>query len=96
MEASWYGPGLQGNTMKNGAPFDMNDPTIVAHKTFPMGTKLLLLNPKTVRYLIVTVQDRGPFVRGRDLDLSKAAAKALGFYCGPHCGAALLTVIRLN
>ena len=79
MVTSWYGPGLQGNLMANGEEFDMNDPTVVAHKTLPFGTKLKLTNPDNGHSLIVVVQDRGPFIPGRHLDVSKAAAKRLGF-----------------
>jgi rare lipoprotein A len=93
MHASWYGPGLQGNHMANGDVFDMNDPTVVAHKSLPFGTKLLLENPATGAELVVVVQDRGPFIAGRQLDLSKAAASRLGFL---KRGTATLVVTRLN
>jgi len=86
MTASWYGPGMQCYQTKkgclllmaNGEMFDMNDPTVVAHKTLPFGTKLRLTHPKTKVSIIVEVQDRGPFVKGRELDLSKGAAKKIG------------------
>ena len=51
---------------------------ICAHRTLPLGTKLRVSNPKTGRSVVVTVKDRGPFVHGRVLDLSVAAARALG------------------
>lgn len=78
MKVSWYGPELQGNKMANGERFDMNDATIAAHRYFPFGTRLKLTNPSSGRSIFVTVQDRGPFVHGRDLDLSKAAAQHIG------------------
>ncbi len=79
VRTSWYGPGLQGNSMANGNRFDMNDHTVVAHKSLPFGTKIRLENPENGRVLVVTVQDRGPYVKGRELDVSKAAAERLGF-----------------
>lgn len=95
MRASWYGPGLQGNPMKNGEPFNMHDPTTVAHKTLPIGTKLLLVNIKNNKQQVVIVKDRGPFVKGRDIDLSKAAAKKLGLKFGKN-GTASVVVFRLT
>ncbi|HVB19761.1 MAG TPA: septal ring lytic transglycosylase RlpA family protein [Candidatus Paceibacterota bacterium] len=77
--ASWYGPGLEGKPMANRLPFNSNDPTIAANRTLPLGTTLLVENPMNGRSLIVVVQDRGPYVTGRDLDLSYAAAKILGY-----------------
>lgn len=60
--------------MANTEVFNENDPTVVAHKTLPFGTKLKVTNPNNGRSIIVEVQDRGPYVHGRDLDLSKGAA----------------------
>ena len=77
--ASWYGPGFHGRKMANGKRFDMNDPTIVAHKTLPFGTRIRAINIENGRSIDVVVRDRGPFVRGHDLDFSKAAANKLGF-----------------
>jgi rare lipoprotein A (peptidoglycan hydrolase) len=74
--ASWYGPGLYGNTTANG---NLYTPELlcVAHKTLPMGTLV------TIRYngreITVPVLDRGPYVDGRQFDLSGATAAALGF-----------------
>ena len=78
MEVSWYGGKFHGNKMANGRRFDKNNPTLAAHKTLPFGTKIRLENPDTGKTLVVTVSDRGPFVRGRDLDVSEAAARQLG------------------
>lgn len=81
-KASWYGPGFHGKKMANGKRFNMNDPTVVAHKTLPFGTKLLVRNPETDRIILLTVQDRGPYVGRRELDVSFAAAKKLGMVKG--------------
>jgi rare lipoprotein A (peptidoglycan hydrolase) len=85
-EASWYGPGFQGNPMANTKPFDMNDVTVVAHKEHPFGTVLKITNLENGRQLFAVVQDRGPFIPGRCVDLSRAGARALEFYCGANCG----------
>ncbi len=55
-----------------------------AHKTLPFGTKLSVVNPKNGKSVIVRINDRGPFIRGRVLDLSKAAARKLGFIRAGH------------
>ena len=79
MHTSWYGPGLQGNLMANGKRFDMHDPSVAAHKHLPFGTHIQLTNPETGTQHVVVVQDRGPYIAGRQLDVSKAAAAKLGF-----------------
>jgi len=63
--------------MANGEEFDMNDPTVVAHKTLPFGTELRLTNPENGLSIVVTVQDRGPFFEDRELDLSRGAAQRI-------------------
>lgn len=75
--ASWYGPGFQGRSTASGEPFDMNDYT-AAHRSLPFGTELLVTSLDTGLSVIVRVNDRGPFVSGRELDLSRAAASAIG------------------
>jgi rare lipoprotein A len=75
--ASWYGANHHGQIMANGKPFDMHADT-VAHPSLPMGTRLRLTSPETGRSVEVSVTDRGPFVRGRNLDLSYGVAKKLG------------------
>jgi rare lipoprotein A len=72
--ASYYG-NESGNKTASGAPFDQNAMT-AAHKTLPFGTKLKVTHGD--RSVVVTVNDRGPFVAGRVLDLSTAAARAIG------------------
>lgn len=91
-EASWYGPGLQGNHMANGDIFDMNDPTVVAHKEVPFGTILIITNHRNQKSMAVEVQDRGPFVKDRCVDLSRAGAQALDYYTGPRSGTTIVTV----
>jgi len=76
--ASWYGPKFHGKPTSSGERFNMYDLTC-AHKTFKFGTKLRVTNPDNGKSVIVTVNDRGPFVEGRDLDLSYGAAKAIDF-----------------
>jgi rare lipoprotein A len=65
--------------MANGEPFRSHDKTTAAHPTLPFGTKLRVKNPDNGRELTVTVKDRGPFVKGRKLDLSLAAARELDY-----------------
>lgn len=79
VKASWYGPGFEGKAMANGEPFRAKDPEIAAHNTLPLGTKILVENPENGRKLVVTVKDRGPYKKGRNLDLSRAAARKLGY-----------------
>lgn len=73
---SWYGPGFNGRGTASGQIFNENDFTC-ASRTLPFGTVLALSRGN--RHIIVYVNDRGPYIAGRDLDLSKAAASALGF-----------------
>jgi rare lipoprotein A len=75
--ASWYGKGHHGKLMSSGVKFDMHKNTL-AHKTMKMGTEILLLNPKTGQYSIGIVTDRGPYIPGREVDLSYNMAKELG------------------
>lgn len=89
LKASWYGKKFHGRKMADGSRFNMHDPTIVAHKKLPFGTRLWLTNQETGRSIEVVVRDRGPYVFGRSLDLSFAAAEKLGFRREGH---ALLTV----
>jgi rare lipoprotein A len=91
-EASWYGPGLQGNLMANGERFDMNDPTVAAHRDLPFGTELRVTNLDNGLETVVTVQDRGPFVPHRCIDLSRAAAQNIEMVCGARCGTASVRV----
>ena len=67
----------EGKYTATGARFDPDGMT-AAHRTFPFGTKLLVINPRNGKSVTVTVNDRGPFTRGVTLDLSRGAAKAIG------------------
>lgn len=75
--ASWYGPGFHGRLTANGERYDMHELT-AAHKTLPFGTEVLVRNPRNGKEVVVRINDRGPFVAGRVIDLSKAAAQAVG------------------
>ncbi|MGW8194445.1 MAG: septal ring lytic transglycosylase RlpA family protein [Desulforhopalus sp.] len=75
--ASWYGDDFHGKPTSNGEKYDMHDMT-AAHKTLPMDTIVLVKNLENGRMAIVRINDRGPFVRGRIIDLSYSAGKALG------------------
>lgn len=76
--ASWYGPNFHGKKTANGEIFDM---TLIsaAHKTLPMPSVVRVTNLENGRSLIIRLNDRGPFVRGRIIDLSRRAAELLGF-----------------
>jgi rare lipoprotein A len=75
--ASWYGAQHQGKRTASGEVYDMNLLT-AAHRTLPFGTRLLVTNRDTSQSAEVRVNDRGPFVKGRILDVSYAAARQLG------------------
>jgi rare lipoprotein A len=75
--ASWYGRESQGTTA-SGEVYDMNKLT-AAHRTLPLGSKIRVTNLRNNRSLVLRVNDRGPNVLGRLLDVSKAAAQYLGF-----------------
>ncbi|MDD2901481.1 MAG: septal ring lytic transglycosylase RlpA family protein [Syntrophales bacterium] len=75
--ASWYGANHAGKPMANGRPFDMYADT-VAHKTLPLGTKVTLTNPANGRIATAEVTDRGPYIWGRNLDVSYGVARKLG------------------
>jgi len=75
--ASWYGPGFHGNRTANGEVYDM-DGISAAHKTLPFGTIVRVVEIETGRSIVVRINDRGPFIDGRIIDLSKGAAEKLG------------------
>jgi rare lipoprotein A len=75
--ASWYGPSFHGRRTASGQVFDQERMT-AAHKTLPFGTKLRVTNLRNGRSVLVTVNDRGPYTRNRQLDLSLGAARLLG------------------
>lgn len=76
--ASWYGPGFHGKRTANGDVFDMNDMT-AAHPTLPMPSFVTVTNLENGREVVVKINDRGPFASDRIIDVSRAAARALGF-----------------
>jgi peptidoglycan lytic transglycosylase len=75
--ASWYGMPHHGRRTASGEVYDMNRMT-AAHKTLPFGTRVLVTNRDTKRTAEVRINDRGPFIKGRILDVSYAAARQLG------------------
>lgn len=76
--ASWYGPGFHGKKAASGQTFNENAMT-AAHRSLPFGTKVTVVDQRTGKQVQVTINDRGPFVGGRIIDLSKEAATQLGF-----------------
>lgn len=78
MKASWYGPGFHGQKTANGEVYDQMSFT-AAHKSLKFGTLLKITNLRNNKSVVVRINDRGPYIGGRDLDLSKAAALELGF-----------------
>lgn len=75
--ASWYGEPFHGRLTANGERYDMHTYT-AAHRLYPFGTRLRVINLDNGRSVTVRINDRGPFVRGRVIDLSLAAATDLG------------------
>ncbi len=76
--ASWYGDYFQGKQTASGEPYDMNDLT-AAHPTLPLGSFVKVTNLRNGKAVVVRVNDRGPVVDGRIIDVSYNAARALGF-----------------
>ena len=77
LKASWYGPRFHGKFTANGEVYDQMALT-AAHKSLSFGTLLKITNPKNGKSVIVRINDRGPYIEGRELDLSKGAAIELG------------------
>ena len=76
--ASWYGEQFQGKQTASGEPFDMRDLT-AAHPSLPLGTFVKVTNLRNGKAVVVRINDRGPVVDGRIIDVSYNAAQALGF-----------------
>ena len=74
--ASWYGPGFHGNLTANGERYDQNGIS-AAHKTLPFDTIVRVTNLTNGKEIDVRINDRGPFIKGRIIDLSKGAAKKI-------------------
>ncbi len=87
--ASYYGPGFHGNLTANGERFDSYAST-AAHKFLPFGTRLRVCYQSCE---VVRINDRGPFIHGRDLDLSEGTARRIGLI---HSGIGNVKVTRLN
>ena len=75
--ASWYGPGFHGNKTANGEQYDMHKLT-AAHRTLPLGSIAVVRSITTGKEVTVRINDRGPFAKGRVMDLSYAGARTLG------------------
>ena len=75
--ASWYGPGFHGNRSASGEIYNQNALT-AAHRTLPFGTKVRVTNLNNGLTVVVRINDRGPYIRGRIIDLSAASARLLG------------------
>lgn len=87
--ASWYGESFHGKQAANGELFDMEALT-AAHRTFPLGSMVRVVNLANGKHLHVRITDRGPYVNGRILDLSRGAAARLGMVAGG------LSVVRVQ
>ncbi len=75
--ASWYGPNFQGNPTASGEVFDMNEMT-AAHKSLPFNTRVRVVDLSSGKRVVVRINDRGPFIKDRIIDLSRRAAERLG------------------
>ncbi len=91
-KASWYGPGFHGRLTANGERYNQNAMT-AAHPHLKFGTKVKVTNLNNGRSVIVRINDRGPFVKGRVIDLSAAAARSLNMI---HSGVAPVKVTILG
>ena len=81
--ASYYGRRFHGRLTANGERFNMNAMT-AAHKTLPFGTKVRVTNPRNGKSVTVRINDRGPFIKGRTIDLSRGAAQRIGMIASGH------------
>ena len=90
--ASWYGPGLDGHPTSSGEVYHQQALT-AASRTLPIGAHAKVTNLKTGKSVVVRINDHGPFVRGRGIDLSRAAAKKIGV---DHHGIAKVAVTRVD
>lgn len=75
--ASWYGPSFHGKKTASGETYNQNELT-AAHKKLPLGSQVTVTNVETGKAVNVEINDRGPYVPGRNIDLSKEAARQLG------------------
>jgi len=89
--ASWYGPGFAGRKTANGERYKPMGLS-AAHKTLPFGTAVKVTNLDNDKSVIVTINDRGPYIRGRIIDMSQGAAKKIGLLA---TGTAKVKVVAL-
>jgi peptidoglycan lytic transglycosylase len=89
--ASWYGPGFNGHRTANGERYNMRELT-AAHQTLPFGSLVEVRNLESGRAIVVRINDRGPFAKGRVIDLSYAAAREVGVF-GPGTAEVELRVL---
>nr|WP_298250686.1 septal ring lytic transglycosylase RlpA family protein [uncultured Halomonas sp.] len=90
--ASFYHDKFQGRTTASGVPFDQNQLT-AAHRRLPFGTQVVVQRPDTGQEVTVVINDRGPFIKGRIIDLSKRAARRLGLI---DIGVAPVVITQIN
>src|ERR1700733_37786 len=76
-QASWYGPTFEGRATASGELYDMTAST-AAHINLPFGSMVRLINTRTGKSAVVRINDRGPFVKGREMDVSYQVAERLG------------------
>lgn len=93
-EASWYGPGLYGNKTSNGEIFKRGATGTAAHKTLPFNSKVQVTDLETGKKIIVRINDRGPFIPGRIIDLSPGSAQQLGLVNGRGTTDVKIRVLR--
>jgi rare lipoprotein A len=89
--ASWYGPGFHGRQTANGERYNMNDMT-AAHKSLKFGTRVKVTNQTNGLSVVVRINDRGPYIGSRIIDLSKSAAQALDMI-GPGTASVIVEVL---
>ena len=90
--ASWYGHPYHGNRTASGEIYNMNSMT-AAHPSLPFGTKVRVCSTSTKKCVTVRINDRGPYVHGREIDLSRAAAEAIGLRSS---GVGQVTITRIK
>lgn len=90
--ASWYGRAFHGRKTASGERYNMEALT-AAHRTLPLGSYVRVSIPGTAKWVVVKINDRGPYARGRVIDLSLAAARVLGLQ---HAGTAKVNIEGLS
>lgn len=90
--ASWYGPGFHGRRTASGESFNAAAMT-AAHRSLPFGSRVRVVNEATGTSVVVRINDRGPFARGRVIDLARGPAQALGL---TQTGTAYVSLQRVD